>query len=183
MDIVYYEGERIYFRPLELEDEPTLRRWINHPQVWATLARCLPMNGVREREWIEKLYKDQDQIVVGIAAKAGDRLIGSCGLHNVDLVSRAAIFGIMIGDLEYQNSGFGTEATALMLRLGFEQLNLNRIALDVLATNARGIKVYERCGFVLEGRQRQRWFRAGRYVDSLHYAVLREDWLRAQQAA
>lgn len=180
---IFFEGERIYLRPLELEDEPVLRRWINHPANWVTLLRCLPQNGVREREWIEKLGKDPTEVIVGIAAKDGDVLIGSAGLINIEPVHRSAVFGILIGELEYQNRGYGSEATALMVRYGFEVLNLNRIGLDVFANNPRAIKVYERCGFVLEGRQRQRFFKQGQYVDSLHYAMLRDEWLQAQRAA
>lgn len=180
MNSMFFDGKRIYFRPLELEDEPILRRWINHPQNWVTLLRCTPQNGVREREWIENLGKDPNEVVVGVAAKQGDVLIGSAGLHGLQSVHRAATFGILIGELEYQGRGFGTEATALMVRYGFEVLNLNRIGLDVFANNPRAIKVYERSGFVLEGRQRQRWFKNGQYIDSLHYAILREDWQRVQ---
>src|SRR4029079_6205504 len=49
--VVYYMGERIYFRPLELSDEPTLRRWINDPRNWRTLCHRGPVNGFRESEW------------------------------------------------------------------------------------------------------------------------------------
>jgi RimJ/RimL family protein N-acetyltransferase len=178
---IFYRGERIYFRPLELDDEPTLRRWINDPEVWSTLLRCTPQNAVREREWIEKLYKEPADLAVGIVVADGDVFIGASGLHGIEPVHRSAVFGIMIGEVEYQNRGYGTEATRLMVRYGFEVLNLHRITLEVFANNPRGVKVYERSGFVLEGRERKRWFRHGQYVDGLRYAILHEDWERAQE--
>ena len=49
-NVVYYEGERIYFRPIELADEPRLRQWINDPRVWRGLMHRPPMNACRERE-------------------------------------------------------------------------------------------------------------------------------------
>ena len=52
----FYEGDRIYFRPLELEDEPLLRGWRNDPQNWATLQTAQPFNAIREKEWIEKVW-------------------------------------------------------------------------------------------------------------------------------
>ena len=176
MAVKFYEGERIYLRPLELSDEPQLRQWINHPDNWRTLRRVFPCNEVREREWIEKLYASREDIALGIIVKEGDRLVGSAGLMKINPVNRSAVFGILIGDLEYQSRGYGTEATRLMVKLAFEEFNLNRVELSVLASNPRGIKAYERAGFVFEGRAREAYFRGGRYVDELRYAILRSEW-------
>lgn len=172
----YYEGERIYFRPIELSDEPMLRRWINDPANWSTLGRFLPMNELREREWIEKLYKDERDFVVAVVVKEGDRLIGATGFHAIHPVNRSAVFGITIGDREFQSKGYGTEAARLTVKYGFEELNLNRIELGVFADHERAVKCYQRAGFVIEGRARQAWFRNGRYHDDLKMAILREEY-------
>ena len=37
MPVVYYEGDRIYFRPIEQTDEPLLRKWINDPAAPTTV--------------------------------------------------------------------------------------------------------------------------------------------------
>ncbi len=181
MTVKYYEGQRIYLRPIELSDEPRLRRWINDPAVWRTLDRGLPINELREREYIEKLYTSKDILNLGIVLKDQDRLIGCAGLAKINPVNRSAVFGILIGETECHSQGFGTEATSLFLKLGFEEYNLNRIELTVFANNPGGIKAYERAGFVLEGRSRQAYFRGGRYIDVLGYAVLRSEWLRGSE--
>lgn len=184
MSVVFYEGERIYFRPVEPEDEPLLRKWINDPRVWSTLHSRPPLNSVRENEWIQNFNKDDKDIVFGVAVKEDDRLIGSTGLHGIRLHSRKATFGIMIGDVDSQNSGFGTEAVALTLRYAFEELNLNRVMLHVFDHNPRAQHVYEKNGFVLEGRLRQDSYRHGQYRDVLVYGLLRAEWqaLQEQQA-
>jgi len=182
MHVTYYEGERIYFRPLELTDEPCLRRWLNDPANWRTLARMFPINELRERAWIEELYTSQADCALGIVATETNRLIGATGLHNMHRVNRSAYFGLLIGDAAQQSQGYGREATGLMIRLGFTEFNLNRIELDVFADHTAAIKTYEHVGFVLEGRMREAYFRGGRYVDALRYAVLRSDWLRGAGA-
>ncbi len=68
-----------------------------------------------------------------------------------------------------------------MLRLGFEEFNLNRIELDVLASNHRAIRAYEKAGFVAEGRSREAIFRGGRFVDLLRYAILRWEWAQGRR--
>lgn len=174
--VVYYMGRQIDFRPLELSDEPQLRRWINDPNVWATLLHRGPINALREREWITSLGKTGKDYVFGIVVRDEDRLIGTTGLHAINPVTRSATFGLMIGDRRYHNRGYGTEATRLALRYGFRELNLNRIELSVYADNWRAIRVYQKCGFQHEGCLRQAIYRNGRYVDEYRFAILREEW-------
>jgi RimJ/RimL family protein N-acetyltransferase len=64
----------------------------------------------------------------------------------------------------------------LLLRVGFETLNLNRIFLQVDAENKGAIRAYEKAGFVHEGRWRQADYREGRYHDDLFMSVLRSEW-------
>jgi RimJ/RimL family protein N-acetyltransferase len=180
--VVYYDGKRIYFRPMEPEDEPTLRRWINDPRIWSTVHHRPPANSLREREWIESQGKSNTDYVFGIVAKDGHRLIGSCGLHAISLIAHHATLGIMIGQTDLHDHGYGTEAMRLLLRLAFHELNLNRVELCVFDHNPRAIHVYEKCGFVLEGRHRQASWRHGQYRDILRYAILRQEWLEMARA-
>lgn len=178
MTVVFYNGERIYFRPLEPADEPQLRTWINDPRVWSTLGHHLPVNEPREREWIDRYGKDDKHVVFGITVRDGGRLIGTCGLHGMGAVARSATYGLMIGDVEMHGQGFGTEATRLAVKYGFEELNLHRIQLDVFSHNPAARRVYEKAGFVLEGCRRQAFFRHHRYHDVLVYAILRDEYDR-----
>ena len=114
----------------------------------------------------------------GIVLKGSDRLIGSIGLRNVDPVGRSATFGIIIGDLNYHNQGYGTKATKLVLKFAFQELNLNRVELSVFGNNWRAIRVYQKVGFVNEGCLRQAAYRNGQYQDEYRFAILREEWNR-----
>lgn len=172
----YYDGERIYFRPLEPEDAPRLAGWFNDPDNWRTLGRFQPISQLREREFVDALYKSNDQIVLGIVIRKDNRLIGCTGLSGICAVNRSAEFGITIGDRRRQGLGLGREATHLMLRYGFDERNLNRIELSVFADNERAIRAYRAAGFVFEGRHRQAYYRNGRYHDCLRFAILREEW-------
>ncbi len=179
--VVFYEGQRIYFSPIEPDDEPLLRRYVNDPANWRGLMHRGPINSCREREWIESVGRDGKDYVFGVVVREGDRLIGVTGLHNVQSAARKATFGINIGDRAFQNKGYGTEATLLCLRYGFEELNLNRIALSVFSNNPRAIRCYQKAGFVQEGCLRQAVYRNGRYEDEYQFAILREEWERGQQ--
>ena len=58
----------------------------------------------------------------------------------------------------------------------FTHLNMNRVALEVLADDARAVGAYRKAGFVEEGRLRQQAWVRGRFKDDLLMAVVREDW-------
>jgi RimJ/RimL family protein N-acetyltransferase len=69
----------------------------------------------------------------------------------------------------------------LMLKFGFETLNLNRIFLRVYEYNQRAIRSYEKAGFVLEGKLRQARYQAGKYHDEYIMSVLRSEWDQANR--
>jgi RimJ/RimL family protein N-acetyltransferase len=64
----------------------------------------------------------------------------------------------------------------MLVRHGFETLNLNRIWLHVYANNPAGVRAYEKAGFRREGVLRQSCYQGGRYWDTIVMAVLREEW-------
>lgn len=176
MKVTYYHGDQVYFRPIELEDEPQVRQWINDPDNWTFLHHRPPLNACREREWIEQQGKSSTDYGFGVVTTAEDRLIGTVGLHGIDPIGHKASLGICIGDTERQNQGYGTAAVRLAVRLGFEELNLNRIGLHVFAGNGRAIRAYEKAGFTREGCMRQGYFRKGRFEDVHMYSILREEY-------
>jgi RimJ/RimL family protein N-acetyltransferase len=174
--VVCYEGDRIYFSTIEPEDEPNLRRWINDPANWIFLGRRPPLNGVREREWIESQGKNDTEVGFGIVIREGHRLIGGTGLHRINRIARKAELGISIGDRAFQSQGYGSEAVRLMVRYGFEELNLNRISLWVFAHNLRAIRCYQKAGFVHESCLREAGYQGGQYHDIYGFAILRSEW-------
>lgn len=169
-------GERIYLRPLEMDDVPTCLRWINDPEVTRTLMIYTPLNELREREWFERHYKDDREIILALALQEKDKHLGNVGLHRIDWKNRHGELGIMIGEKDEWGKGYGGEAIGLILRYGFERLNLHRIYLRVYANNQRALRCYEQAGFRREGVQRESHFAQGRYWDTLMMGILEGEW-------
>ncbi len=172
-------GERIRFRRAEKDDLPLFMVWINDPDVTEGLALYLPMGMWEEEEWFSGLSKrSQAERPLTVEIRDGEnwRAIGNVSVFNIDSVAHSAEVGIMLGDKSIWNQGYGTETMRLLLKHGFETLNLNRIQLYVYAENRRAIRTYEKVGFVHEGRKRQALFKHGKYQDILIMSVLREEW-------
>ena len=80
------------------------------------------------------------------------RHIGNCTCYNIDAICREAELGILIGDRTYWGKGYGTDAVRTFMKYIFEELGMQKICLHTLDWNVRGIRCFEKCGFVECGR-------------------------------
>ena len=101
--------------------------------------------------------------------------LGEVVLNDLDADNRAMNFRISLNNDEVVGQGYGTQATKAVIRYGFEQVGLHRIHLGVLAFNPRAQRVYEKCGFVREGLERDALLWDGEWIDQLRMAILSTD--------
>jgi len=178
-------GERIRLRAVEREDIPRYVEWLNDPEVTRGLGMYLPLSMADETRWFENLAnRGVPERPLAVDVKMADsawKHIGGVGFERVDWINSLAEFGIVIGDKSFWDQGYGTEATRLMLKYGFETLNLNRISLVVFETNPGAIRVYKKVGFVQEGLLRQAIYRNGCYINVLLMSILRSEWNSIQE--
>lgn len=178
-------GDGIRLRAIERSDIPRFVRWLNDPDVTQFLLISSPLSTAMEENWFEKQLQvpPAEGQVLAIEVQSGEEWmpVGNVGLHNVDSIGRSAEFGIFIGEKAYWNQGWGKKATRLMLKHGFENLNLNRIHLHVYENNPRAVKAYETAGFVREGVLRQAVFKNGRYLDLIVMSVLSNEWVNLKE--
>ena len=178
-------GKRVRLRGLERADLPLLQKWLNDPDVTAGLGMVLPLSMADEEQWFERVMHMEPEakpMAIELKASRGWRLIGDIGFFNIEWTNRCAEFGIAIADKSVWNKGYGTESVQLLLRHGFETLNLHRIYLRVYSTNPRARRSYEKAGFVLEGTMREAVYRSGRYADIHIMSLLRPEWDAAEGA-
>ena len=71
------------------------------------------------------------------------------------------------------NRGLGTEALALWVDYLFANSSVHRLGLDSWSFNSRMKRVAEKVGFVYEGAQREMIEWQGRWLDWMHYGLLR----------
>ena len=63
----------------------------------------------------------------------------------------------------------------LVVDYAFDRVGLHRLELEVFAFNPRARRVYEKCGFVLEGTMRDALLWDGVFVDTQKMAILHTD--------
>ena len=146
-----------------------------------TPARPISLDGGRSS--LEERITGETSILFAVRVAADDRLIGFVELEGFEWPHGLAWLTAAIGDRRFWGGGFGSEAVLLIVRYGFRELNLSRIALTVFEYNTRALRAYARCGFVVEGRAREFILRDGRRWDLIYMGLLREEWLRQPEVA
>ena len=77
----------------------------------------------------------------------GGTHIGNVMYYGYDSLLREAELGITIGVRAYWGQGYGTDAVRTLLELAFEELELRRMYLHTLTSNARAQRAFEKAGF------------------------------------
>lgn len=177
-------GEKLVLREFRKEDLPHIREWATDDEVVRFLSDIfLYPHSLNQTEgflnYVLEGKSDVEKMFV-VAQKDTLDYIGQVGLHHIDWKNRIAVVGIVIGKKDLFGKGIGSEAMELLQYFAFNKLNLNKLELSVHDFNERGIKCYKKCGFVEEGRLRQKYFYNGRYIDSISMGILKEEYDKGQ---
>jgi RimJ/RimL family protein N-acetyltransferase len=184
-------GKLCRLRPLARSDMSQFLAWRQDKQLrQAVLGYHFPVTAEMEAGWFDSMLNEQSQRIAFFSIDASDDrqtdgqsvgsaepndVIGFCRLVDIDWISRHAELGIMIGNAGQRGRGVGTEATALLCRYAFDDLNLTRLWLRVEAENKAARRLYSRLGFQEEGRLRRQAYVGGDYRDVILMGLLREE--------
>jgi RimJ/RimL family protein N-acetyltransferase len=138
-----------------------------------------PFSPKRHRRRVEKAIEADedsgDNRLLMIETLAGE-LVGSINLHGSHPRHRTAEIGLGLVSAAYEGKGYASEATRLLLRFLFRELDYAKINLEVYEFNPRAIALYEHLGFRHEGRVRSLIVSNGQRWDSLMMGLTRADY-------
>jgi RimJ/RimL family protein N-acetyltransferase len=150
-------GSSILLREKRWEDAERDYRWKSDPEI-ARLDATLPVQLSFHQFQALQIYHppvmDWASKTFAIDTLEGEH-IGNCMYYNLDRYAKTVEIGIIIGESQCWNKGYGTEALRLLVRYVFEELRLRRIYLHTLEWNVRAQRAFEKCGF-LPSRRRGR---------------------------
>jgi diamine N-acetyltransferase len=166
------ETADIRLRALKENDIWILHKWVNDPEIIKYTYFFHPVSEMEQKEWFNSLTGQKNDILIGIELKKNEKLIGTCGFHNIDHICRKAELFIKISEKEMWGQGFGEQTLEILLDFGISDLNLKRIWLRVLADNERAINLYKNVGFEVEGLMKEDFYIQGRYKDIILMAFI-----------
>ena len=161
----------VTIRSTEPSDYEALGRIFACPRVvWGTLQ--LPFPSVEQ--WRKRLA-EPPQGLFGLVACVEKEVVGQLDLYTFPHKPRrrhVGQIGMAVRD-DRQGQGIGTALMQAAIDLSDMWLNLTRLELEVFVDNAPGVRLYEKCGFTIEGTMADYAFREGQYVDVHLMARLR----------
>ncbi|RKR43763.1 GNAT family protein [Paraburkholderia sp. BL17N1] len=167
----------IFLREIERGDLSTINTWRADKTLVSHLGGAFRYVGTEiDSKWFDSyLGSRTNNVRLAVCLASTQEVVGVTYLLGIDWVSRCAEFSIQIGAETARGRGIGEAATRQTLEHAFGDLNLHRISLTVLASNARAIALYEKVGFRAEGLLRQAVFKGDRYLDVMPMAILAAD--------
>ena len=145
----FIKGDRIDLVTQSSKWVKLFSKWRNDPKVRRYARNMWPDTIEEIKKWFEPPPERhmRDFVVFTIYHKADKRPIGTVGFGRINWVNRNAnIFGT-IGEPEYWGKGIIGEATKLLIKYGFTELNFHKIYAGVFSINARSLRAAEKLGF------------------------------------
>ena len=160
-------GEKVILKLSTLKHVPLYWKWIRDKEVTRYLTGAqFPKTYRAEIRWFRQTKRKKDEKLFIILDAATKKPIGNLGIHQISIFNKKAGIGLMIGEKDFWNKGYGTDALKTALRYCFKKLKLNKVTLTVDVQNKRGIRCYEKCGFVTIGFLKDDAIRSGIMKDS-----------------
>jgi RimJ/RimL family protein N-acetyltransferase len=143
-------------RPFDDDDFPLILGSITSADEllqWAGPGFHWPLSEDQLRDYRRRGIDDPEKFRQ-LTAVEGDRAVGHVELTVEREHDLAHIGRVLVAPVE-RSRGVGTALMREIVRLGFDELELHRISLNVFDFNTPAIRCYERVGFITEGHLRE----------------------------
>ena len=168
----------VTLRKFKIKDCDGMLEWMHDMEI----TQCFrdDMFAKRKEDALDFIMHSDNVVADGADAhwaivEETDEYLGTISLKSINLKDKNAEYAISLRRTAW-GKGIGREATKEVLRMAFIEFGLERVYLNVLENNTRAIRLYEKCGFVLEGMFRHHLFKNGDYRNLRWYAMLKEDY-------
>jgi len=172
-------GNKVRLRNKRLADAPNDYAWQTDPEL-ARLDAALLLTATFTQylsDYTSELhYPSSIRHHFAIETLEGKH-IGNCVYYDINETKGEAALGIIIGNRDYWDKGYGADAVATLVNYIFHQTSLRRIYLKTLDWNGRSQKCFKKCGFIPNGHLVKNGF------SFVLMEIYREQWEKWQMEA
>jgi len=176
-DLPALDAQRLVLRKMTLADAQSLYDYASDPVVSRYTVWEHHLSIEDARDFLRRVvnnYEDGIPENWGIVFKENGAFIGTCGYFAWDIENRCAEIQYALSRA-YSGRGLMTEAVCRVIRFGFGEMGLNRIAAHCMPGNIASERVMQKAGMRFEGVMREALYAKGRFHDLKSYALLRGD--------
>lgn len=174
------KGEKVGLRALEREDLKYLRDWRNKEDFRRNFREVRELSLTDQEKWFESIQNTKHiNFMFTIVDLESNEPIGAAGLLYINWINRSADFSFYIGkdDIYINDKDASLEAVNLLIKYGFNNLNLNKIWMELYEFDTKKIDIFtKKFNFKQDGLLRENCFEDGKYWDSYLISLLSKDF-------
>lgn len=164
-----FDGVIALRRPEPVDGPFYLQMRNNLALVSSVMGFRLGVNAQTIDEWIARGggVDGDDLMLTAVLVPDAHRPVGYIKAYRVDRFSRHAWIGLSLFDERDAGHGHGRRMLTQLCDYLRDYLAIRKVSLEMIAGNARALKLYASLGFVEEGRLKSQYFTSGRFEDVL----------------
>jgi [ribosomal protein S5]-alanine N-acetyltransferase len=173
----FIEGKNISLVASNLKFIDLYAKWDNDPAFRHVSRNFIPISPEAFKKFFEKKQPNPpNEIFLNIWHKKDQKLIGYIAFNHIQWANAIAGIGLVIGEKEYWGKDVGTEAVALFLDYGFNELSFFKITGSMFHVNVGSWRVAEKVGMTREIVLKKQAYVRGEYVDEYQYSMFKDEW-------
>ena len=149
--------EDIVLKPLEQKNIEDLRNLRNKKENRKCFIYQKEITKEEQEKWYKKyLEKEEDLMFSAFLKENEENPVGFAALYDIDKNSKKCEFGrIIVDKSKVIKKGIGYQITKCLCDIGFQNLGLDMIYLEVFSDNIPALKTYLKVGFVEKNRYKK----------------------------
>ena len=173
------KGKKTLLRALEPTDLDILYKWENNVDNWSLSGTLAPYSRFVIEQYLAASHHDiyyNKQLRLMIDRFSSDEEntpIGCIDLFDLDPYHKRAGVGILIGETENRQKGYGSEALELLANYAFNKLDLHQLFANIAAGNVSSLEMFKKCGFVMVGIKKEWLNENGSWSDECLLQLIR----------
>lgn len=163
-------------RKLELQDAEGMLEWMHDEEVNKVFETPFStFTYEKVASFITQAQNEMSDSIHRACVDSQNRYLGTVSLKNIDPINKNAEYAISFRSCAH-GIGASMYATKEILRIAFEELNLEKIYLYLFEMNHRAEAFYKKCGFVYEATFVRHMVLNGELQNIKWYRMLKEEW-------
>jgi len=178
--MILLETERLFIRPLALEDLSAFLAFENVNRGFGVLFSPLSSHQIHFESWLNDQEEGRSFRFVLFLKENKNEIIGTCNYSQIFRGPfQACYLGYKIAE-KHEGKGMMTEAVKRTLQYMFKEQNIYRVMANYMPINARSEKLLLNVGFMKEGLAKDYLLVNGQWEDHVLTSLVNPNWKKKE---
>lgn len=175
-DELFLEGtHRLTINIISSQDLEEVRNLHNEDSTLSQLTDNRFVTKQMQEDWFKAISTSNKSFRFVCRQKKDGVLVGVLRIDNFDNLNKSAMIGLDIAE-RFRRQGFAIEIYQYFIQFFFSKLNFHRLYLHTLENNYAARKLYDKLGFIIEGKFNEAIIRDNQFIDLVCYFKLNENY-------